>query len=54
MAEAKFVKLIMVTHEANNNKFYEMTHDGVSSNFSVKYGRVEGGTPQVKSYPASQ
>lgn len=38
--QPKFVKLIMVTPD-NNNKYYEMSHDGVSSNFQVKYGRVE-------------
>ncbi len=42
----------MVT-EGNNNKFYEMTYDGVSSNFQVKYGRVES-TSQNVSYPIHQ
>ena len=35
-----YCKLIMVTSE-NNNKFYEMIHDGTSPNFTCKYGRVE-------------
>jgi len=35
-----YCKLIMVTGE-NNNKYYEMIHDGVSSMFTVNYGRVE-------------
>src|SRR5688500_6955976 len=45
----KFARLIMVTGE-NNNKFYEMNWDGVSSNFNVEYGRVER-TSQKVSYP---
>lgn len=46
----KFAKLVMVTGN-NNNKYYEMEWDGKSSNFSVKYGRVES-TAVTKSYPS--
>ena len=49
-AASRFVKLIMVTGGANNNKYYEMTYDGHSSTFDVKYGRVES-TAVTKSYP---
>jgi poly [ADP-ribose] polymerase len=45
---AKYVKLVMVTAD-NNNKYYEMTHNG-GSTFSVKYGRVES-TAVDGSYP---
>lgn len=47
----QFVKLIMVTSE-NNNKFYEMSWDGISPNFTVKYGRVES-TAVTGSYSIS-
>lgn len=40
----------MVTGD-NNNKFYEMTWDGKSPNFNVKYGRVES-TSQDVTYPS--
>lgn len=44
----QYVKLVMVTKD-NNNKFYEMTHNGGSS-FDVLYGRIE--SSQVRtSYP---
>lgn len=39
MEHERYVKLIMVTGE-NNNKYYEMIHDG-GSTFTVNYGRVE-------------
>ena len=42
----------MVTGE-NNNKYYEMNWDGISPNFSVKYGRVEATATQL-SYPINQ
>lgn len=42
----------MVTGE-NNNKYYEMSWDGKSPNFTVKYGRVES-TETVLSYPINQ
>lgn len=45
----QYVKLIMVTGE-NNNKYYEMTWDGKSPDFHVKYGRVES-TAQTETYP---
>jgi len=48
-ANAKYAKLVMVTPD-NNNKYYEMTWDGSSSNFTVKYGRVES-TAVSGSYP---
>lgn len=38
--EKKYVKLIMITGEQNNNKFYEMIYEG-GVIFTVKYGRVE-------------
>ena len=38
--DKKYVKLIMITGEQNNNKFYEMIYEG-GSTFTVKYGRVE-------------
>ena len=38
--QAKFIKLILVSQQ-NNNKFYELSWDGESSTFTVKYGRVE-------------
>lgn len=38
--EPRYIKLIMVTGE-NNNKYYEMSWDGKSQDFKVKYGRVE-------------
>lgn len=46
----KYAKLIMVTGN-NNNKYYEMEWDGKSSNFNVKYGRVES-TAVTRSYPS--
>jgi poly [ADP-ribose] polymerase 2/3/4 len=49
---AKYAKLVMVTPD-NNNKYYEMTWDGSSSNFTVKYGRVES-TAVNGSYPISK
>lgn len=52
MSSKKYAKLIMVT-EINNNKWYEMEWDGVSSNFNVKYGRVES-TAATASYPISK
>lgn len=52
MSQAKYAKLVMVT-SANNNKYYEMTWDGVSSNFNVKYGRLES-TATTGTYPISQ
>lgn len=51
-SKARYVKLIMVTGE-NNNKYYEMTYDGSSPNFDVKYGRVES-TAVTGSYPIRQ
>jgi hypothetical protein len=51
-ANAKYAKLVMVTPD-NNNKYYEMTWDGSSSNFTVKYGRVES-TAVNGSYPISK
>lgn len=45
----KFCKLIMVT-ESNNNKYYIMEWDGISSDFNVKYGRVES-TASTARYP---
>lgn len=36
----KYCKLVMVTGE-NNNKYYEMLWDGVSTSFTVHYGRVD-------------
>lgn len=47
----KYVKLIMVTAD-NRNKYYEMMWDGQSSNFNVKYGRIES-TSVETSYPIS-
>jgi poly [ADP-ribose] polymerase len=44
----KYCKLVMVS-ASNNNKYYEMEWDGKSSQFSVKYGRVES-TVQTGSY----
>ncbi len=49
---SKYCKLIMVTPD-NNNKYYEMSWDGKSSNFNVKYGRVESTSTDI-SYPYSQ
>lgn len=49
---AKYAKLVMVTAD-NNNKFYEMTWDGKSSNFDVKYGRVQS-TEVTGSYDISK
>lgn len=51
-SKSRYVKLIMVTSD-NNNKYYEMTHDGVSPNFDVKYGRVES-TAVTGSYAISE
>lgn len=48
---ARFVKLIMVTAD-NRNKYYEMSWDGKTSDFQVKYGRVEA-TAVTGSYPIS-
>lgn len=52
-----FKKLIMVAvgkgSAAQSNKYYEMNWDGISPNFSVKYGRVES-TATVLSYPINQ
>lgn len=42
----------MVTAD-NNNKYYEMTYDGSSSNFVVKYGRIESSSTTA-SYPISK
>ena len=50
--QPRYVKLIMVSAE-NRNKYYEMTWDGVSPSFSVKYGRLES-TATTGSYPISQ
>lgn len=52
MTSKKFAKLVMCT-ELNNNKYYIMEWDGVSSNFNVKYGRVES-TEATASYPISK
>lgn len=52
MTSKKFAKLIMCTGQ-NNNKYYIMEWDGVSSNFNVKYGRVES-TEAHASYPISK
>lgn len=51
-AGPQYVKLIMVTGE-NNNKYYEMTWDGKSPDFNVKYGRVES-TAMTGSYPINK
>lgn len=40
--------LMMVTANANNNKYYKMIPKG--DTFTVEYGRV-GSTPQIRSYP---
>lgn len=52
MSTKQYKKLIMVTGE-NNNKYYEMKWDGVSSNFKVVYGRVES-TAAEETYPISR
>lgn len=52
MKEGKYARLVMVT-ELNNNKWYEMSWDGRSPSFSVKYGRVES-SEQTTSYPISK
>lgn len=49
---SKYAYLVMVTGE-NNNKYYEMKWDGISSNFDVTYGRNESTATKV-SYPISQ
>ena len=48
----KIVKLIMVSGDNNNNKYYHMfeQNDGT---FTVNYGRVDS-TAQHSSYPMSQ
>lgn len=48
----KYCKLILVSGDANSNKFYEMTYSG-GTTFTVKYGRVEL-TETTLSYPISQ
>lgn len=40
MNQAKFSRLVMVTGD-NNNKYYELTWDGASPTFEVKYGRIK-------------
>lgn len=49
--QSKYCKLVMVSGDANSNKFYEMTDNGTGT-FNVKYGRVES-TVQTGSYPTS-
>lgn len=49
---AKHVMLRMVTG-ANNNKFYEMV-ENANGTFTVKYGRIEGGSIQTQTYPMSK
>ncbi|MEE7582891.1 MAG: WGR domain-containing protein [Oscillospiraceae bacterium] len=46
--EYKVMYLMMVTADANNNKYYKMIPKG--DTFIVEYGRV-GSKPQVRSYP---
>ncbi|MCD7801206.1 MAG: WGR domain-containing protein [Ruminococcus sp.] len=46
--EYKVMYLMMVTANANNNKYYKMIPKG--DTFTVEYGRV-GSTPQIRSYP---
>ena len=46
--EYKVMYLMMVTADANNNKYYKMIPKG--DTFIVDYGRV-GSKPQVRSYP---
>ena len=61
MEQKKYCKLILVEvnddpkqgKAAQSNKFYEMSWDGKSPNFSVKYGRVESTSTDI-SYPYSQ
>lgn len=36
--------------EQNNNKFYNMSYDGVSDTFNIEYGRVDA-TSQKETYP---
>lgn len=46
--EYKVMYLMMVTADANNNKYYKMIPKG--DTFIVEYGRV-GSKPQIRSYP---
>lgn len=46
--EYRVMYLMMVTADANNNKYYKMIPKGET--FTVEYGRV-GSKPQVRSYP---
>lgn len=46
--EIKVTYLMMVTADANNNKYYKMIPKG--NTFIVEYGRV-GSKPQIRSYP---
>ncbi len=46
--DIKVTYLMMVTADANNNKYYKMIPHG--DNFTVEYGRV-GSKPQVRNYP---
>lgn len=48
----QYCKLIMVTSD-NNNKFYQMSWDGVSPNFDVEYGRIESSSVS-ETYPISK
>lgn len=51
MAEIRPTYLIMVTGEANHNKYYNLFPDG--ENFRVEYGRVDA-TKTTKTYPMSK
>lgn len=48
MFEYKVMYLMMVTADANNNKYYKMIPKG--DTFIVEYGRV-GSKPQIRSFP---
>lgn len=50
----KFAYLVMVTSNANNNKFYKMTQVGESDSFMVDYGRIGNTSSQSCSYSMSQ
>lgn len=45
-------KLIKVSGEANNNKYYDMTPNA-DGTFTAKWGRVEGGKGESMTYPIS-
>ena len=46
MSQEKYCKLVMVTAE-NNNKFYELTYNGIGSTLTATYGRVDSSSKTI-------